>query len=171
MNKFLFIELTGKAQRWILQNNLIRMRIHGIRDKTFPSSRWRTRIRSDNFISAPKVSAPFFTFSTAAPQSPVWSYPLFRESCIRLEILLWFRAAVTKISSTNNNQRMCREGGRNPDRREALPACLYHICRIRARQGCAAPKGQGLDAPWSLQIIINQARQSLILTVTGCNRT
>ena len=66
---------------------------------------------------------------------------------------------------------MCPEGGRNPDRRETLLACLYHICRIRVRQGCTAPKGQGLDAPLSLQIIINQARQSLILTVTGCERT
>ena len=83
------------------------MWIHGIRDKTFPfsvpqlkknykngtltknkSRDEEPRIRSDNFISAPKVSAPFFTFSTAAPQSPVRLYPLFRESLIRSEILL-----------------------------------------------------------------------------------
>ena len=55
------------------------MRIHGIRDKTFPS--------------------------------PVRLYPLFRESRIRSEILLRFCVAVTRISSTNNNQRMCRERG------------------------------------------------------------
>ena len=96
------------------------MRIHGIRDKTFPSP---------------------------VPQSPVRLYPLFRESRIRLEILLRFCGGVTRISSTNNNQRMCRDGAQGLGRREALSACLYHIYRIRVRQGRAAPKGQGLDAP------------------------
>ena len=74
-------------------------------------------------------------------------YLLFRESRIRLEILLRFFVAVTRISSTNNSQRMCRDGAQDLDRREALLACPYHICRIRVCQGCTAPKGQGRDAP------------------------
>ena len=87
------------------------MRIHGIRDKTFPSpvpqlkknykngTLTKTRIRSDNFISAPKVSAPFFTFSTAAPQSPVRLYLLFRESRIRSEILPIFCYSVPEAAN------------------------------------------------------------------------
>ena len=139
------------------------MWIHEIRDKTFPfpvpqpneklktgsltKNRAADEELTDSLICGSKVNFPVFTFPKTAPQSPVRLYSLFRESRIQSEILLRFCAAVTRISSTNNNQRMCREGGRNPNHREALPACLYHICRIRARQGCAAPKGQGLDAP------------------------
>ena len=88
-----------------------------------------------------------FTFSTVASQSPVRLYPLFRESRIRSEILLKFYAGVTRISLTNNNQRMYRErGGIWAAERLCLLVCIISA-EIRARQGLALWVLRSLDAP------------------------
>ena len=142
------------------------MRIHGIRDKTFPfpvpqlkknyknGTLTKNRSRDEELAFAQTTSSlllksalRFFTFSTAAPQSPVRLYPLFRESRIRSEILLRFCAAVTRISSTNNNQRMSRERG---EIRATERLCLL-VCIISAGSGCVKatqhPKGKALTRP------------------------
>ena len=110
----------------------IRMRVHGIRDKTFPSPvpqpNEKSIFRFLLFLR-PLHShrSGFIPYSVKVASDRKF----FCDSVLKLP----------QISSTNNNQRMCRDGAQGLGRREALPACLYHICRIRARQGCAAPKG------------------------------
>ena len=142
------------------------MWIHGIRDKTFPSpvpqpnEKLKTGSLTKN-RAADEELTNVQTASSAALKS-IFRFLLFlrplhshRSGFIPYSVKVasdrkFFCDSVLKlpqISSTNNNQRMCRDGAQGLGRREALPACLYHICRIRARQGCAAPKGQGLDAP------------------------
>ena len=75
------------------------MRIHGIRDKTFPSpvpqpkknykNGTLTKNRSrDEELAFAQTTSSLLLKSAAAPQSPVRLYPLFRESRIRSEILL-----------------------------------------------------------------------------------
>ena len=142
------------------------MRIHGIRDKTFPSSvpqlkknykngtLTKNRSRDEELAFAQTTSSlllksalRFLLFlqpihshrSGLIPYSVkvASDWKFFYDSVLQLPRSV--RQTITK--------ECVEKGGRNPDRREALPACLYHICRIRARQGCAAPKGQGLDAP------------------------
>ena len=141
------------------------MRIHGIRDKTFPfpvpqpNEKLKTGSLTKN-RAADEELTNVQTASSAALKS-IFRFLLFlrplhshRYGLIPYFVKVasdrkFFCDSVLKLpgSVRQTITKECVGRGRNLGRREALPACLYHICRIRVRQGCTAPKGQGLDAP------------------------
>ena len=141
------------------------MRIHGIRDKTFPSpvpqlnKNYKNGTLTKNRSRDEELA--FAQTTSSLPLKSALRFLLFlqplhshRSGFIPYSVKVasnrkFFCDSVLKYpgSVRQTITRECGGRGRNPDHREALFACLYHICRIRARQGCVAPKGQGLDAP------------------------
>ena len=142
------------------------MQIHGIRDKTFPfpvpqpNEKLKTGSLTKN-RAADEELTNVQTASSAALKS-IFRFLLFlrplhshRSGFIPYSVKVasdrkFFCDSVLKlpqISSTNNNQRMCREGdGIRTTERLCLLVCIISA-EIRARQGLALWVLRSLDAP------------------------
>ena len=144
------------------------MWIHGIRDKTFPlpipqpNEKLKTGSLTKN-RAADEGLTNVQTASSAALKS-IFRFLLFlrllhshRSGFIPYSVKVasnwkFFCNSVLKLPQIGsiNKAKKRREGGRNPDHREALLACSYHICRSRVRQGCAAKMWAGESVHYSL---------------------